>query len=277
MALRIKGARSPLKTTEGIRSKIVKRSRGLSQKFKDRPKAHALLPNMATILALCVGLSAVRFAILGQWEFAAACTFIAAILDAMDGRLARYLGASSRFGAELDSFSDFVSFGVAPALMMYFFALNEWGAQGWAVSLFFAICSALRLARFNTHSIEGVASHPGYFVGVPAPSAALLSIWPLVAFLQWQTPLLKHPVVVGAVMVVVGILMISNLRTFSMKNVHIPSQWQKIALLCVALVASALFTAPWLVLQLIGIVYVALIPISIRRYKTAINTTVNKD
>jgi CDP-diacylglycerol---serine O-phosphatidyltransferase len=226
------------------------------------------LPNFTTVMALCVGLSSVRFALLEQWEMAVTAILIACILDAMDGRLARFLGSASRFGAELDSLADFVSFGVSPALVMYFISLHKWHGKGWAVVLFYTVCSALRLARFNTRSIEGTTPpwSQAYFSGVPIPAAATLALWPLIAYFEWKNPLFIHPMTVSVVMILVGLLMISHLPTFSFKTVNIPPRWQRPLLLLAAFLASALFSAPWITLCVIGIGYLATFPLSIRCY-----------
>eukprot|EP01037_Dinobryon_pediforme_P015385 gene15385-15526_t len=137
----------------------------------------AVIPNIATLLALCSGMTAIRMAMLEKWELAVVALLVAAFLDGMDGRLARLLGSTSRFGAELDSFSDLISFGAAPAIVMYMKGLHKWGETGWCIVLFFTVCMTLRLARFNTRSIEGDSPtwSQGFFTGVPAPAAAVLT------------------------------------------------------------------------------------------------------
>ena len=183
------------------------------------PAGVRLLPNAVTVVALCSGLSAVYFALSGRFELCVAAGGIAALCDALDGRLARMLDASSRIGAELDSLSDLVSFGVAPALVLYIWALQ--GTRlGWVVALVFAVCMALRLARFNT--LLDVDDQPPYakefFVGVPAPAAALLSGLPLYATLHFGDGWWSSPVPVGVWAVVVAGLMVSRLPTLSFKT-----------------------------------------------------------
>ncbi len=140
-----------------------------------------LLPNIVTVLALCAGLTAIRFGFQARWELAVMAIILAAIFDALDGRLARLVGGSTKFGAELDSLSDFISFGVAPAVLLYFWTLQHARGVGWALALLFAVCAALRLARFNTKL--GVSDMPpwayNYFTGVPAPGAAGLLLMPM--------------------------------------------------------------------------------------------------
>ena len=156
-----------------------------SRRFRRRQRPTAqtfnrLVPNIITVGALCAGLTAVRFAIAGKWEFAAIAILVAAVLDALDGTIARLLKAASDFGAELDSLSDVVAFGVAPALIIYFWSLSTIGGFGWAAALFFAVCCALRLARFNSTLETRPAYAFKFFTGVPAPAGALLSLLPLV-------------------------------------------------------------------------------------------------
>lgn len=248
----------------------------LRQKFTTKNiKPHtisSILPNMITVLALCVGLSSVRFALLGRWELAVAAILIAGILDSMDGRLARFFGSSTRFGAELDSLSDLVSFGISPALVIYLYSLHQWKGFGWAIGLFFSVCSALRLARFNTHSIEGTAPtwSQDFFTGVPITVGAALAIFPLILHFVFEgtflAPLINHPGFSGGVMCVVAILMISRMPTFSFKKTHIDHKYVPAILLGVTLLVAALFSEPWITLSLLGFVYICTFPFSIRAY-----------
>lgn len=259
-----------VKLIKEVRSPLEPKSfKAKRQIFSQRLRTHTLasmLPNLTTLMALCVGLSSVRYALLKQWEMAVVAIIIAALLDAMDGRLARFLGSASRFGAELDSFSDFISFGVSPALVMYFLSLNRLEKTGWGIVLFFSVCMALRLARFNTKSIEGASSSQAFFTGVPAPAAALLAITPLVMYLEWQHEFFVHPYLVATFMVIVGFLMVSHVPTYSFKKVKIPHKWVRYILLFVALLAGNLFNNPWLTMIILAILYVGTIPFSICAY-----------
>jgi CDP-diacylglycerol--serine O-phosphatidyltransferase len=163
----------------------------------------------------------------GRWEWAATAIVVAAILDGLDGRMARLLNGTSKFGAELDSLSDFVAFGVAPALVMYMWVLNAWGAIGWMLCLAYAVCMALRLARFNTMlSDPNPPKWQGYFfVGVPAPAGAALALLPLMMHFQAGPGWFDKPAIGGLTMVVVAFLMVSRIPTFSAKKVHIPRGW----------------------------------------------------
>jgi CDP-diacylglycerol--serine O-phosphatidyltransferase len=223
-----------------------------------------LIPNILTIAALCSGLTAIRFALHDQFPLAVIAIIVAAIFDALDGRVARRLGVTSRFGAELDSLSDFLCFGVAPALVLYLASLKDGGALGWVATLMFPICSALRLARFNTGLLADTpppAWTGSYFTGVPAPAGALLALIPLmVSFEDVAWP--RHALVVGATLVAVGGLMVSRLPTFSFKKGRVPRHLVLPSLLGAALVMGVIVSAPWIGLSLLGLVYLSLIPFS---------------
>jgi CDP-diacylglycerol--serine O-phosphatidyltransferase len=229
-----------------------------------------LIPNVLTLAALCSGLTAIRFALQGEMRLAVIAIIVAAIFDALDGRVARRLGVTSRFGAELDSLSDFLCFGVAPALVLYLSSLWGGGALGWVVTLMFPICSALRLARFNTALISDTpppAWTGSFFTGVPAPAGALLALIPLMVSFEIEAAWPRHALVVGAVLVVVGGLMVSRLPTYSFKKGRVPRHLVLPALLGAALVMGVLASAPWIALSLLGLAYVCLIPFSWLSYR----------
>ena len=233
-----------------------------------------LVPNAATIVALCIGLSSIRFALMGRYELAVVAILMAGIFDALDGRLARLLGVASDFGAELDSLSDFVSFGVAPAVVVYIASLGHWRGIGWAFSLIFAVCMALRLARFNIQSRLDKDDSPvpaGYFVGVPAPAAAWVGCLPLIVgfALELETPL---PTIFHSVFILgSAILMVSRVPTFSLKTVRVPRKMVGFILLLFGIFITALINALWETLALLGFVYLGTIPVSFwmarRRYQ----------
>ena len=224
-----------------------------------------LIPNVLTLAALCSGLTAIRFALQGEFRLAVIAVIVAAIFDALDGRVARRLGVTSRFGAELDSLSDFLCFGIAPALVLYLASLKDGGALGWVATLMFPICSALRLARFNTGLLADTpppAWTGSYFTGVPAPAGALLALIPLVVSFEAEAAWPRHPLVVGATLVVVGGLMVSRLPTFSFKKGRVPRHLVLPSLLGAALVMGVIASSPWIGLSLLGLVYLCLIPFS---------------
>jgi CDP-diacylglycerol--serine O-phosphatidyltransferase len=229
-----------------------------------------LIPNVLTLAALCSGLTAIRFALQGEMRLAVIAIIVAAIFDALDGRVARRLGVTSRFGAELDSLSDFLCFGVTPALVLYLSSLKDGGALGWVVTLMFPICSALRLARFNTALVSDTpppAWTGSYFTGVPAPAGALLALIPLMVSFEIEAAWPRHGLVVDTVLVAVGGLMVSRLPTFSFKKGRIPRHLVLPSLLAAALVMGVLASAPWIALSLLGLGYVSLIPFSWLAYR----------
>ena len=229
-----------------------------------------LIPNVLTLAALCSGLTAIRFGLQGQMKLAVIAIIVAAIFDALDGRVARRLGVTSRFGAELDSLSDFLCFGVSPALVLYLVSLKDAGALGWVVTLMFPMCSALRLARFNT-ALDADTPPPAwtsaYFTGVPAPAGALLALIPLVVSFEIEAAWPRHALVVGAVLVVVGGLMVSRLPTFSFKKGRVPRHLVLPSLLAVALMLGVIASSPWIGMSLLGLGYASLIPFSWLAYR----------
>jgi len=229
-----------------------------------------LIPNVLTLAALCSGLTAIRFGLQGEMRLAVIAIIVAAIFDALDGRVARRLGVTSRFGAELDSLSDFLCFGVAPALVLYLGSLREAGSLGWIVVLMFPICSALRLARFNTALVSDTpppAWTGSFFTGVPAPAGALLALMPLMVSFEIEAAWPRHALVVGIVLVAVGGLMVSRLPTFSFKKGRVPRHLVLPALLSAALVMTVIASSPWIGLSLLGLGYMALIPFSWMAYR----------
>ncbi len=237
-----------------------------------------LIPNILTMLGLCAGLVAIRFAIDGRWAHAAAFICFAGVIDGLDGRLARLLKATSRFGAEFDSLADFLSFGVAPALVLYLWTMNSVGPLGFLPCLMFAVCSALRLARFNASLDIGLEKpKPAYaynfFTGVPAPAGAGCALFPLFLAIAlsergWVTlaELIRHPILVGAVLVLVGGLMVSTLPTWSFKNFKVPRVVVLPLLLGVGLYVALLVAEPWAALAAGGIIYLGMLPFSVRSY-----------
>ena len=230
-----------------------------------------MLPNMLTMLALCAGLTALRYGLEGKWQPAIVALVFAAIFDALDGRIARLLQGTSKFGAELDSLSDFIAFGVAPAVILYLWTMQTAGPVGWVPVLLFNVCMALRLARFNTvmDDDEPPAWAKGYFTGVPAPAAAGLVMVPMVLWFQAEAEWLRQPLLVGAVIIVVACLMVSKLPTYSFKNIRIQQRFVLAPMLGVGLLAALGVSAPWLTMTLIVAAYVATIPFSIRSYRRA--------
>ena len=231
----------------------------------------AVVPNAITALALCSGLSGVRFAIAADWEKAVAAIAIAAVLDGMDGRIARMLKGQSRFGAELDSLSDVIAFGVSPAIIMHLWALQFIPRFGWLFALAYAVCAALRLARFNAGIDVEEQPHKsaGFLTGVPAPAGAGLMLLPLLLWIAsdgaWAW--LQTPAAVAGWSALSAFLMISSLATFSWTSIRLRRNVRFTAIVVIALVAGALVSAPWETLSALTILYAATIPFSIFAYQ----------
>ena len=229
---------------------------------------NSLAPNILTILALCAGLTSIRFALQERWELAVAAVVLAGILDGLDGRLARLLKGVSKFGAELDSLSDFICFGVAPGFILHQWTLHQLGGVGWILVLGFAVCCALRLARFNTATEDPEQPQwtADFFTGVAAPAAAGMML--LLMFLDFQGvgELARSPYLNGAWTAVVAFLMVSQVPTYSFKRVRVRRDFIMPTLLLVGIGAAALATYPWLVLTVIGFAYMASIPLAIRSF-----------
>lgn len=259
-------------------------------KHAQRPRKvpfHKLIPNMITLTAMAAGMTSVKFAIaasLGKedaeqkWQLAAGAIVVAAFMDAFDGAAARLLKAQSKLGAELDSFSDFVCFGVAPALVMYLWSLQGIGRWGWTIALLFAMAVALRLARFNILGDEKDPNDPlsKYFTGVPSPVGAGLVILPLILSFQIDRPatgidataasILAKPDIIGLWMLIVAAMMVSNFPTFSSKQIKVPYKMRIIMLAVFCILIASLLNEPWPTLTLLGAAYLLAMPFGLRHY-----------
>jgi CDP-diacylglycerol--serine O-phosphatidyltransferase len=228
-----------------------------------------IVPNVMTLLALCAGLTAIRYGLRAEFEKAIIAIVLAAILDGLDGRVARMLKGTSQFGAELDSLSDFVCFGVTPAILLYLWSMNAAGGIGWALVLLYVVCCGLRLARFNTQ-LMGEKDLPSwaynYFTGVPAPAAAGLVLLPMVLSFEIAPAFFAKPPVVAVFLVGVAALMVSRVPTFSFKKVKIPHQVVLPLLLGIGVLAAFLVTNPWLTFGALGLLYIASIPFGLRSF-----------
>jgi CDP-diacylglycerol--serine O-phosphatidyltransferase len=226
-----------------------------------------MIPNILTLLALCAGMTAIRLALADDYRSAVAAIMIAAILDGLDGRIARLLKGTSEFGAELDSLADFISFGVAPALIMYVWTLHTLSSLGWVVALLYAVCCALRLARFNTQIGADLPPYAyNFFTGVPAPAAAGLAIVPLICQFEFGWDGFRSPWFSALVLAAVGTLMVSRVPTFSLKRIHVPREWALAVLLAIGAIAALASTEPWATLLVIGLIYVGSFPWSIKAF-----------
>jgi CDP-diacylglycerol--serine O-phosphatidyltransferase len=226
-----------------------------------------LVPNIFTVMSLCAGLTAIRYGLDQRFELALVLIVAAGVLDGLDGRSARLLKITSKLGAQLDSLADFLSFGVAPALLVYLWTLNQVKTVGWSLALLFATCCALRLARFNTELED--SKQPSwmsrFFTGLPAPAAAGCLIMPMIATFALGQTWPRSWVLNALVMLVVAVLMVSRVPTFSIKMivVRVKPEWILPTLIGVGLLAAALLSAPWLTLLAVGVAYLVTLPISI--------------
>ncbi|MDE1915108.1 MAG: phosphatidylcholine/phosphatidylserine synthase [Sphingomonadales bacterium] len=228
----------------------------------------ALIPNAITSGALCCGLTGIRFAIHGDWDKSVLAVILAGMLDGIDGRIARLLKAQSRFGAELDSLSDSISFGVAPALIVFLWSLQAVPRLGWFAALAFAICCVLRLARFNAQIDLPDQPHKsaGFLTGVPAPVGAGLAFLPMYLWISSGNDIFRQPMLVGGWMAFIAFLMISSLATLGWHALR-PRRTIRLELIALfGLVFAALLTEPWLTLAGICIIYMALIPVGMVSY-----------
>jgi len=231
-----------------------------------------LVPNVVTLLSLCSGLTAIRFAFEGQLAEAIIAILVAAVLDGLDGRIARLLKGTSRFGAELDSLADFISFGVAPAIILYVFGLNNLKSIGWIVALLFASAAALRLARFNV-MIDDPARpewQKNFFVGIPAPAGALSGLLPAYLMQLGFTPPPFFAVVEALYLLFIAYLMISRIPTYAGKTFgsRVPREWVVPFFVIAIAIVGLLVTYPFLFLVAVVVLYLALIPFGVKRYRT---------
>lgn len=226
--------------------------------------ARVLVPNLLTILALSAGLTGIRFAMQGRYELAVTLILLAALLDGLDGRVARYMKGVSKLGAEMDSLADIVNFGVAPALMLYAWALQDMRSPGWIAVLIYVVCCLLRLARFNVMNREEEDSPDAkrFFVGVPAPAGAGLVLLPMFFYLAGWAGVQDLGPLIMVHLVLVGLLMVSRVPTFSFKKVLVPTDSIAFVLIAAVIVIAVLFTYPWYSMVAVTLVYMASIIVS---------------
>jgi len=235
-----------------------------------------IAPNLVTLLGLCAGLTAIRMSIEGRMELAVVLIVIAAALDGVDGRLARFLKGSTKFGAELDSLTDFVNFGIAPSIMLFMWGLQDFRSIGWIASLIFAICAALRLARFNAALADPgkPAWQTRFFTGVPAPSGAIIGMLPIyLSFLGLSaSDTIQVPVIFYVL--AIGLLMVSSVPTYSGKTFGrgVPPDWVVPIIIVVVLLVALLVTYTWWFLTIGTLVYLSFIPIGWRAYRRLAKT-----
>ena len=241
-------------------------------KIISKKNPRSLLPNALTIFGVCLGISSIKFAIDLNYSMAVIAIGFAAILDTLDGRVARIIKGTSKVGKELDSLTDVISFGVAPGFIMYFWALNEIGKFGWMFVLVYAVCCALRLARFNLTTInENESWKINYFEGVPSPAAAGLVLLPLILDLSNLIKLENYALLSSITILTTSILMVSKIPTYSLKRILIPRHLAIFLLLAIGIYISLLIFYTFETLFISGVIYFLLIPISFFHYNSKKN------
>ena len=231
-------------------------------------KARMILPNMLTLIGVCIGLSSIKFALDAKFELAIIAIIFAGLIDGLDGRIARLIKGTSKVGKELDSLTDVISFGVAPSFVMYFWLLNNLGKFGWLLCLIYVVCVALRLARFNVNSNEEPSWKDNFFEGVPSPAGGILVLMPLIFSLSgFDFFIISYNVLVPVFFISVSFLLISKLPTYSLKKIIIPRRMTVFLLFGIVLFFGLLLIYPFKVIFLSGFIYLSLIPISFLHYR----------
>ena len=229
----------------------------------DKKNARVILPNMLTLIGVCIGLTSIRFALDGKFEFAIIAIIFAALIDGLDGRIARLIKGTSKVGKELDSLTDMISFGVAPAFIMYFWKLNSLGRFGWLVCLIYVICVALRLARFNVNSNQEPSWRDNFFEGVPSPAGGILVLTPLiVSVTSFDYITFNYDIMVPAFFIVTSLLLISKFPSYSFKKIVIPRKATIFLLFGIILFFGLLLIYPFNVIAISSIIYLLMLPIS---------------
>ena len=234
----------------------------------DKKSARVILPNMLTLIGVCIGLTSIRFALDGRFELAIIAIMFAALIDGLDGRIARLIRGTSKVGKELDSLTDMISFGVAPAFIMFFWKLNTLGRFGWLLCLVYVICVALRLARFNVNSNQEPSWKDNFFEGVPSPAGAILVLTPLIVSLSgFDLFQLNYEIIVPAFFIVTSFLLISKFPSYSFKKIVIPRRTTIFLLFGIILFFGLLLVYTFNVIALSAVIYLLLLPVSFIHYQ----------
>ena len=236
-------------------------------KIVTEKKTRVILPNMLTLIGVCVGLSSIKFALDSKFELSIIAIIVAAVFDGLDGRIARLIKGTSKVGKELDSLTDVISFGVAPAFVMYFWSLNNLGKFGWLLCLIYVVCVALRLARFNIHSNAEPSWKDNFFEGVPSPAGGILVLMPLIFSLsELDIFNVNYNLIVPIFFITTSFLLISKFPTYSLKKIIIPRSMTIFLLFGIVLFFGLLLIYTFKVITLSGLVYLMLIPVSFLHY-----------
>ena len=230
-------------------------------------KTRVILPNMFTLVGVCIGLSSIKFAFDGNFQFSIIAIIVAAIIDGLDGRIARLIKGTSKVGKELDSLTDVISFGVAPAFIMYFWSLNQIGRIGWLICLIYVMCVALRLARFNVSSEADPSWKDNFFEGIPSPAGGVLVLMPLVYnFSEFQIIKFNYDFFVPILFIIVSILLISKIPTYSFKKIKVQRNFTIFLLLGIVFYFGLILIYTFNAIVLSALVYFLIIPISSVHY-----------
>ena len=234
----------------------------------DKKTARVILPNMLTLIGVCIGLTSIRFALDGRFELAIIAIIFAALIDGLDGRIARLIKGTSKVGKELDSLTDMISFGVAPAFIMFFWKLNTLGKFGWLLCLIYVICVALRLARFNINSNQEPSWRDNFFEGVPSPAGGILVLTPLIISLSgFDLFQLNYDIIVPTFFIGTSFLLISKFPTYSFKKIVIPRRTTIFLLFSIVLFFGLLLIYTFNVIALSAVIYLLLLPVSFIHYQ----------
>ena len=236
-------------------------------KIVSNTKTRVILPNILTLVGVCIGLSSIKFALDARYELAIIAIVFAAVMDGLDGRIARLIKGTSKVGKELDSLTDVISFGVAPAFIMYFWSLNSLGKIGWLLCLIYVVCVALRLARFNVNSSEETSWRDNFFEGVPSPAGGILVLMPLIYSLsEFELFKINYEIIVPIFFVTVSFLLISKVPTYSLKKIIVPRSMTIFLLFSIVLYVGLLLIYPFKAMIISGMLYLIFIPISFVHY-----------
>ena len=236
-------------------------------KLVSNKKTRVILPNILTLVGVCIGLTSIKFAFDGKFELSIIAVIVAAIIDGLDGRIARLIKGTSKVGKELDSLTDVISFGVAPAFIMYFWALSETGRVGWLISLIYVVCVALRLARFNVSSNEESSWKDNFFEGIPSPAGGVLVLMPLILSIsEFQFLNLNYQIIVPIMFIIVSILLISKIPTYSFKRIAVPRSTSIFLLFGIILYFGLILVYTFNAIIISGVIYLLMVPISSMHY-----------
>ena len=236
--------------------------------ISEKKNARMILPNMLTLIGVCIGLTSIRFSFNGQFDLAIIAIIIAALIDGLDGRIARLIKGTSKVGKELDSLTDMISFGVAPAFIMYFWTLSSLGRFGWLLCLIYVICVALRLARFNVNSNQEPSWKDNFFEGVPSPAGGILVLTPLIiSMTNFDYIKVDYNIIVPIFFIITSLLLISKFPTYSFKKIVIQRKTTVFLLFGIILFFGLLLVYPFVVMSLSILVYLCLLPISFLNFQ----------